>query len=248
MQAQLTALLDDGPWRDVAAPARAAPICCAPIGWTGAERMLLEAVARAILHGDRGDLRAQLDRPYPDSALPLTGSWRRRPGTRAVSSSPPVGVDEPCPCRPGADQRHRRLRRRGRAYASCSTAIRKRRAVGERHRQPALRHHRHGVGILAYLVREQPRESADAVRERSVTDPTAEALFIRDDESGEVWSPTPGPVPRDRAGGRIVVRHSAGVTHFTRNHRGIAPSRGVRRRVRGREVLGADGGQRKPGG
>ena len=30
-----------------------------------------------------------------------------------------------------------------------------------------------------------------------VTDPTAEALFVRDDETGEAWSPTPGPLRRD---------------------------------------------------
>ena len=29
-----------------------------------------------------------------------------------------------------------------------------------------------------------------------VTDPTAEALFVRDDETGAAWSPTPGPLPR----------------------------------------------------
>ncbi len=29
-----------------------------------------------------------------------------------------------------------------------------------------------------------------------VTDHTAEALFVRDDDTGECWSPTPGPLPR----------------------------------------------------
>ena len=31
-----------------------------------------------------------------------------------------------------------------------------------------------------------------------VIDPTAEAWFVRDDETGEFWSPTPGPVPPRR--------------------------------------------------
>ena len=43
-----------------------------------------------------------------------------------------------------------------------------------------------------------------------VTDPTAEALFVRDDETGEAWSPTPGPMRRTRASGRCVIRHAAG--------------------------------------
>ncbi len=54
-----------------------------------------------------------------------------------------------------------------------------------------------------------------------VADPTAEAWFIRDDESGETWSPTPGPVRRSKTSGRFVIAHAAGVTRFARNHGGI---------------------------
>jgi cyclic beta-1,2-glucan synthetase len=45
-----------------------------------------------------------------------------------------------------------------------------------------------------------------------VGDPTGEALYLRDDETGEVWSPTPGPIPRSAQSGRFVVRHAAGVS------------------------------------
>jgi cyclic beta-1,2-glucan synthetase len=55
-----------------------------------------------------------------------------------------------------------------------------------------------------------------------VSDPTAEALFLRDDESGVVWSPTPGPLPRRSGAGRCVVRHSAGLTRFSRAEEGIS--------------------------
>src|SRR2546425_3440423 len=54
-----------------------------------------------------------------------------------------------------------------------------------------------------------------------VVDPTAEALFIRDDDSGDAWSPTPGPMTRHAASGQFVVHHSAGVTQFSRVTRGI---------------------------
>jgi cyclic beta-1,2-glucan synthetase len=47
-----------------------------------------------------------------------------------------------------------------------------------------------------------------------VTDPTSEAIFIRDDETGETWCPTPGPMPRTPGSGRFVVGHSAGLTRF----------------------------------
>src|SRR6202795_2651898 len=54
-----------------------------------------------------------------------------------------------------------------------------------------------------------------------VVDPTAEALFIRDDDSGDAWSPTPGPMVRHRTSGQFVVHHSAGVTRFARTTRGF---------------------------
>ncbi len=47
-----------------------------------------------------------------------------------------------------------------------------------------------------------------------ITDPTGEAIFLRDEESGEVWGATPGPLPRRPESGRWLVRHSAGVTRF----------------------------------
>ena len=39
-----------------------------------------------------------------------------------------------------------------------------------------------------------------------VSDPTGEALFVRDDETGESWSPTPGPAA---ATGRPAAASSA---------------------------------------
>ena len=48
-----------------------------------------------------------------------------------------------------------------------------------------------------------------------VRDPSGEALYLRDEETGELWSPTPGPAG---AGAAYRVRHGAGVTTFT--HRG----------------------------
>jgi cyclic beta-1,2-glucan synthetase len=54
-----------------------------------------------------------------------------------------------------------------------------------------------------------------------VTDPTSEAVLVRDDETGEAWSPTPGPLPRDGASGRFVIRHGAGLTRFARVTHGV---------------------------
>ena len=148
MQAQLTALLDDGPWRTWQhRPGRRLPAARRPDGPTPSAS-LLEAVARAVLRGDRGDLRAQLDRPGAHAAAGDAASCRRRrrAGDRRPRRSVAAADD--------ADERARRLHRRRPEYA----IVARRRAgnaaaLGERDRQPGVRHHRHGVGLGAHLVR-----------------------------------------------------------------------------------------------
>ncbi|MCC6147872.1 MAG: hypothetical protein IT308_09935 [Anaerolineaceae bacterium] len=51
-----------------------------------------------------------------------------------------------------------------------------------------------------------------------VRDPTGEALYLRDEETGEVWTPTPQP-----AGGGFPcrVRHGAGFTRFEQHSHGL---------------------------
>jgi len=51
-----------------------------------------------------------------------------------------------------------------------------------------------------------------------VLDPPSEAIYLRDEETTEVWSPTPGP-----AGSAAVcqVRHGAGYTEWRQNSRGL---------------------------
>ena len=52
-----------------------------------------------------------------------------------------------------------------------------------------------------------------------VCDPVGDTLYLRDDETGELWSPTPAPVRHDTP---YVVRHGTGVTAFSHEHAGIA--------------------------
>ncbi len=51
-----------------------------------------------------------------------------------------------------------------------------------------------------------------------VTDASGEALYLRDEETGHVWSPTPLPV---RAAGRYIVRHGFGYSVFETRVDGI---------------------------
>jgi cyclic beta-1,2-glucan synthetase len=52
-----------------------------------------------------------------------------------------------------------------------------------------------------------------------VSDPTGEALYLRDEETGEVWSPTPSPAGR---GQPYRVRHGAGYTVFENHTHGLS--------------------------
>jgi cyclic beta-1,2-glucan synthetase len=52
-----------------------------------------------------------------------------------------------------------------------------------------------------------------------VTDPTGEAFFVRDEASGQLWSPTAQPI---RDGGTYVARHGHGYSRFTHEAHGIA--------------------------
>ena len=53
----------------------------------------------------------------------------------------------------------------------------------------------------------------------SVSDPVGEALFVRDDDSGEVWGPTALPIRCD--GSTYIARHGPGYSRFEHFHDGI---------------------------
>ena len=62
-----------------------------------------------------------------------------------------------------------------------------------------------------------------------VSDPASEAIYVRDDDTGELWSPTALPIRREES--TYVARHGAGYSRFEHLHDGIAARPGpVRRR------------------
>ena len=52
-----------------------------------------------------------------------------------------------------------------------------------------------------------------------VSDPVGDALYLRDEGTGEVWSATPAPSRHDAA---FTVRHSVGTSSFRQQYAGIA--------------------------
>ena len=218
IHAQLTAVLDNGPWRTWQHRSGGAYLLRGDLIGK-AQRTLIEAVSRAVVGGCRGDLRAQLDTPHPAQS-------RRRPAFVAATppeSSLPLPLEAPIEPPPMTltnglggftDQ--------GRAYA----------IVLEGDQETPLpwvnviANATFGTVVTAsgsaHTWSENSRENRlTSFANDPVVDPTAEALFIRDDNSGDAWSPTPGPMTRGGTTGQFVVHHSAGATHFSRTTRGI---------------------------
>jgi cyclic beta-1,2-glucan synthetase len=218
MQSQLTEVLDDGPWSTWKhRPGGAYVLRADRMGH--AERVLLETVARAILLGERGDLRTQLDRPHlvdplvPAFAPTVSERFGVADASRidatlpAMTLSNGIGgfVDD------------------GSAYVLVLDGT-------DETPMPwtnVIANPRFGTMVTAsgsaYTWSANSRENRlTPFANDPTSDPTTEALFIRDDESGDLWSPTPGPLVRTPESGRVVVRHTAGLTRFSRHAHGIA--------------------------
>jgi len=215
MHALLTTLLDNGPWRTWKdRPGGTYLLRGDRMG--EAERILLSGVARAVLSGERGDLAGQLNRH--DHRWPESEESMRFPEPGPAGAPQTQAAVPPLALASGlggfADD--------GRGYA----------IVLESDRETPLpwanviANPSFGTMVTAsgaaFTWSENSRENRlTPFANDPVTDPTAEALFIRDDETGEAWSPTPGPMRRTREDGRFVIRHSAGLTRFTRVSRGL---------------------------
>jgi cyclic beta-1,2-glucan synthetase len=218
VQAQLAALLDDGPWRLWKhRPGGAYLLRGDRMG--EAERLLLSGVARAVLSGNRGTLAQQLDLPSPPGPEQALLPAPVRPASSrpllAASASPEVPpLALPNGMGGFADS--------GREYVIVldgdqETPLPWVNVIAS----PAF-----GTVVTAsgssFTWSENSRENRlTPFANDPIADPTSEAILLRDDESGEAWSPTPGPLPRDPASGRFVIRHGAGVTRFARVVSGV---------------------------
>jgi cyclic beta-1,2-glucan synthetase len=219
MHEQLTALLDNGPWRTWKHRSGGAYLLRTDrIG--GAERTLLEAIARGVVGGDHGDLRAQLDKPHPGRG---TG---RTPAFAASAAAPieagPLTAEAPLTPPMTLTNGLGGFTDGGRTYTIVLEG-------DQETPMPWVNVIANpGFGTIvtasgsAHTWSENSRENRlTSFANDPIVDPTAEALFIRDDESGQAWSPTPGPMPRHPGGGQFVIHHSAGVTQFRRQTHGI---------------------------
>ena len=177
-----------------------------------AERVLLASVARATVSGDRGNLASQLEWPYPEP--PWRGEQQLAAALPMRTSFAPEGLEIEGPPLTLANGTGG-FADGGREYA----------IVLEGDQETPLPWvnviANPGFGTVvsasgsAYTWAENSRENRlTPFANDPVTDPTGEAIFLRDEDGGDAWSPTPGPMRRTRESGRFVVRHAAGVSRF----------------------------------
>jgi cyclic beta-1,2-glucan synthetase len=216
MQQALVSLLESGPWsawKHVSGGVflLRGDVIPAP------EKVLLAAAARAVLSGERGDLAHQLDIPYSEPRWP--------PVLRPVRGEDRVlqPEDEPPPVPPlTLANGYGGFAREGREYV----------IVLERAQETPLPWANvlanpdfgsviTASGAACTWAENSRQNRMTPFANDPVTDPTGEAIFIRDDQGGEVWSATPAPL-RDAEAGRWVVRHAAGVSRFAHARHGIA--------------------------
>jgi cyclic beta-1,2-glucan synthetase len=217
MHGQLTALLDNGPWRAWNHQPSGAYLLRGDRMGEG-ERLLLAAVARAVLTGDRGNLSAQLDRAYAE--------W---PGPEPADLEPSRTPDPPAAVPPSVDVPPLVLGNGvggftdgGRSYAivldgAADTPLPWANVIAN----PLFGTVVTASGSAFTWATNSRENRLTPFANDPVTDPTAEAFFVRDDETGEAWPATPGPMERTAASGRVVVRHSAGLTRFSRVAHGL---------------------------
>ena len=213
---QLTQLVDGGPWSAWKGKPGGVYLLRAD-SIPEAETILLSVVAQAVLSGDRGTLEQQLDQPEAEPPLPV--------GTAPADEVPDMGPPQAGPDPPPLllENGLGGFTRDGREYAVV--------LEGERETPlpwiNVLANPRFGSIVTtsgaAHTWAEDSRENRlTPFANDPVTNPTAEAIFVRDEESGAVWGATPAPLRRTPRTPRWVVRHAAGVTRFSHAAHGIA--------------------------
>ena len=216
MHGQLTALLDNGPWRAWShQPGGAYLLRGDRMG--EAERVLLASVARSVLRGDRGDLSAQLEHAYahwPEPEPPdLVPSRPKEPAAASDArlELPPLALANGLGGF-GDGGRDYVVRLEGETQTPLPWAN----VIAN----PGFGTVVTAGGSATTWAGNSRENRLTPFANDPVSDPTAEALFIRDDETGEVWSPTLGPLRRT-ATSRLLVRHSAGLTRFLQVAHGV---------------------------
>jgi cyclic beta-1,2-glucan synthetase len=179
---------------------------------SAAEHVLFDAVATVVL---RGELRAQLDRPhdFADVSAPIVPTYEAR-GT--ADPNVPTVVEFARQNGVGG------FTQGGRAYGVVLDGATETPMPWAN----VIANPQFGTIITASGAAQtwsgNSRENRlTPFANDPISDPTSEAIYLRDEETGQVWSPTPGPMPRTADSGRCVATHTSGLSRFERAAHGL---------------------------
>jgi cyclic beta-1,2-glucan synthetase len=194
------------------------------------ERILLQAAARVVLVGDRGSLATQLDRtewnrPLPGPLSPAhdRAKWDDEPVELPSDMLFPNGLGG--------------FTSEGREYCLLISALdRPHKGGNGQPKPPPVSYPRLApapwCNVIAnpdvgFVVSESGGGFTWAQNSQTnrltpwsndpVSDPAGEVVYLRDEESGETWCPTPLPIPSPEP---TLVRHGQGYTTFEQNSHG----------------------------
>ncbi|HEU4691742.1 MAG TPA: glucoamylase family protein, partial [Vicinamibacterales bacterium] len=215
MQNVLTSLVQQPPWAGWLGKPGGVFLLRAD-GMPEPDRRLLSAVATVVLFGDLGDLVSQLERPaswlFDGHDVPRSANLvAPQPAATPVTVPPTL-----------MDNGFGGFTRDGREYVVVLD--------GERETplpwSNVLANPAFGTIVSssgsAFTWAENSRENRlTPFANDPLSDPTGEAVYLRDDESGAVWGATQGPLPRRPDAGRWVIRHGAGITRYQHAVAGI---------------------------
>ena len=217
MHEQLQGLLEKGPW----AAWRHRPggvFLLRGDGMPEAQRVVLLAAARAVLSGGQGGLADQLRLPYPEPDWPPARV--ARPASEVAPASDAAPEVEAPPLTHGNGLGG--FTAGGREYAivlqgDADTPQPWVNVIANEHFGTVV-----GATGAAWSWAGNSRENRlTPFGNDPVSEFCGEAVYLRDEDLGEVWGATPGPLPRTRHDGRWVTRHGAGVTRFAHGAHGV---------------------------
>ena len=186
-------------------------------GMAEADRHLLGAVARAVLRGDLGEMRSQLQRSAPwvygEQDVPVAAEASVPAPAREPVSVPDLAL----PNGLGG------FASDGREYVIALDGDRETPLPWSN----VIANPTFGTIVTAsgssFTWNENSRENRlTPFANDPVTDPTGEAIYLRDEDTGAVWGATPGPLPRGSNNGRWLIAHSAGMTRYQHALDGLA--------------------------
>ncbi|MEO6324590.1 MAG: carbohydrate-binding protein, partial [Thermoanaerobaculia bacterium] len=212
MHERLSALLESGPWGAWKSRSGGVYLLRGDT-MSEADRILLAAVAAGVLSGDRGELANQLDHPEPEPSWPA----RLRP---ARAEAFPVDLQPPVVPPLLLGNGRGGFTEDGREYVIVLEN-------GEETPLPwvnVLANARFGTilsasGSATTWCDNSRENRLTPFANDPVSDPSGEAIFLRESATGLLWSATPGPTARGPE--RWVVRHGAGVSRIQHQREGI---------------------------